>query len=580
MVKNCSPYLKLLTEKGIDWNFSLSLKMQQEIIDQDKLIFLHIGYVSNITIRESSVALFSDKRVQSVLNENFVCFAEDKEDNPESFLLALDLLFINKDFSFGPMNMFIMPDRKPIIAFSDCDPESFVNIAESILAAKSDKREKLSQLSDELTRRALEGGAAAKVDNNPVIDALLLDNYVKQWFHKMFESGFIYNLKPFTPNPSGLATIVEYLRFNDVKNYSENIQRILNHLQFSQLFDVVDGGFFRQAKEYSCDKPLFEKTLEENSRFMMLYALAYKQFSVDSYKESALLISQFILNNLKSVKGGLINSTTLLNPVESAYYYHFSLNEISLLFPERYVQVATSLGIDTNSGKKIKQLPVRVKETYISLADKDLQKLRERRKEHTGFFRDERVMTSANCIAVTSLAKASDLLNDLYLYVQAVKIFEHIVYNNIDVKDGKIYRYKCTDGSFLPGYLSDYALLIEASLELFKIRKEQEYLAVAEQYTKITINLFYKDENGMFSKSEKGVDADIMPFKREPNIDLVRPSSNSIMAGNLINLYHFTGKEEYLTMARQQLINVAPHLLGSGPLLSSWAHKILLYLNI
>ncbi len=120
MFKSCSPYLKLFCEKDINWHFSLTAELLKKAQEEDKLIFLHIGYISNIVIRESSALLFSNKDVQRVLNDNFICIIEDKEDKPESFLLALDLLFLNQDFSYGPMNIFIMPDRKPIIAFSDC----------------------------------------------------------------------------------------------------------------------------------------------------------------------------------------------------------------------------------------------------------------------------------------------------------------------------------------------------------------------------------------------------------------------------------------------------------------------------
>src|SRR5690606_21263122 len=141
MFKSCSPYLKMFCEKGINWHFSLTPELLKKNEVEDKLIFLHIGYVSNINIRESSVALFSDPDVQKILNENFLCIIEDKEDKPESFLLALDLLFLNQDFSYGPMNMFIMPDRRPIVAFSECNPRNFVNIANSLLAAKREKRD-------------------------------------------------------------------------------------------------------------------------------------------------------------------------------------------------------------------------------------------------------------------------------------------------------------------------------------------------------------------------------------------------------------------------------------------------------
>jgi uncharacterized protein YyaL (SSP411 family) len=47
------------------------------------------------------------------------------------------------------------------------------------------------------------------------------------------------------------------------------------------------------------------------------------------------------------------------------------------------------------------------------------------------------------------------------------------------------------------------------------------------------------------------------------------------MAGNLIAMYKITGERKYLEIAKRQINNIAPDLLNSGPLLSSWVHKIL-----
>jgi uncharacterized protein YyaL (SSP411 family) len=47
---------------------------------------------------------------------------------------------------------------------------------------------------------------------------------------------------------------------------------MLDHLQFSSVFDPIGGGFFKQAKDYSCKEPFYEKTLE-----IMLILLIYMQ---------------------------------------------------------------------------------------------------------------------------------------------------------------------------------------------------------------------------------------------------------------------------------------------------------------
>ncbi len=580
MFKSCSPYLKLFSEKGIMWHYTLDNELLNISQEEDKLIFLHIGYISNITLRESSLDLFSNREVISILNNNFINILEDKDDKPESYLMALDLLFLNQDFSYGPMNMFIMPNKKPIIAFSDCNPDNFIEIAKSLLIAKSEKREKLKELSEELSKRAANTGVITNVKRGDTINVQILQEYLKIWFKKMFESDFMYRLRPFTPNPSSLITVVEYLKLFPETKIAARIEDLLDHLQYSAIFDVVEGGFFRQTTDYSCTKSLYEKTLEENSQFMLLYAAAYNLFRKESYRETAQLTYWYLVNELSNNKGGFINSTTLTDKIENSVYYSYSINELSLIFPEKYTEVAIALGIDLTENKMVKQYPTRGADTYIFLSGEDLLLLKERRREHRGYYKDTRSISSSNSVAVSSLCQASKLLGDSQLYLKAIEVFEFIVYNNIDKSDGRLYRYTCCSDSYLIGYLSDYAHFIEASLELYNIKGESEYLHVAKRYTELVIEKFYKPENGMFSKSEKSYISDTVPFKRESNIDLIRPSANSVMAGNLISLYEFTYDKKYLEIAKQQLFNIAPNILNSGPMLSSWAHKILKYISM
>jgi len=579
MFKSCSPYIKMFCEKGVNWHFSLTEELLDKVQQEDKMIFLHIGYISNVGIRESSLELFKDERVQKTLNDNFVSLIEDKEDKPESFLLALDLMFINNEFSYGPMNMFIMPDRRPIVAFSECDPENFLTIAQTLLRVKEEKRERLNDLAETLSISALNTGIIKDISNPTPISKILMEQYVDSWFYQMFNNGFIYKTKPFTPNPSALNTILDYISSSGNKKYMKKTEEILDHLQFSALFDVVDGGFFRQAQDYSCSFPLYEKTLEENSRFLMLYSAAFKLFNKESYRTTANLIFQFISNELKSNQGGYVNSTTILDKVENIDYYFYSLNEIKILFPTDYKEISDALGINSETDLFTKKALQRKDNTYKIITKPNLKMLRDRRSEHRGYYKDNRIITSSNATLVSALALASQYLNDIDLYKSAVETFEFIVYNNVDSSDGRLYRYTCNNEKYLKGYLSDYSYFIQASLNLYKVFKNKEFLSVAINYTDFLMQNFFKKENGMFGKSEIGPNHETIPFKRESNLDIVRPSGNSIMAGNLIDLFEITNNKRYLDIARSQIENITPNLVGSSIFLSSWANKIDKYLN-
>lgn len=579
MFKVCSPYLKLLSEKGVHWQQSLTPELLARILSEDKMIFLHIGYISNINVRESSMELFGNKNVAELLNSEFISIAEDKDDNPESFLLALDLLFLNKDFSYGPMNIFITPDRKPLVCFSDCNPDYFISLAQDILKAKKEKRELLDKLADEFSRRVLNTGIIKETRKIPEINSRLLFDYIQKWFHRMFESDFLLNVKPYTPNPNSLFTVLSYLKLNPDPEMLENTDNFLDNLQFSALFDPVDGGFFRQASDYTCSEPLFEKTLEENSQYLLLFAAAYDFFGKESYRETAYAVYNYVINELKNEGGGYCSSTTLINKIEDSVYYSYSINELSILFPERYQEISVAFGFDTRASETERQIPLRTSDLYSIITENELQILRNRRKEHIGYFKDSRVITSYNAQFSRGAAAASIYLNDKQMYKSALDTFDFITDNNLNSK-GQLLRYTCCSSGCTRGYLSDYADFISAAIELYKTGNDKGLISIANKYLAYVIDNFYKQENGMFSKSEKDRDNIIVPFKRESNIDIMKPSANSVMAGNLIEMYKISGNKKHLEIAERQINNIASDLINSGPLLSSWAHKILLFITI
>jgi uncharacterized protein YyaL (SSP411 family) len=574
MLNSCSPYLKLLENKGIEWHPSLSKALAAKAVKQNKLIFQHIGYVSNTSIREDSIRLFSNPEVIKILNDNFICIAEDKEDRPESFLLALDLLFLNQDFSYGPMNLFIMPDRKPIVCFSDCDPDNFMEIASSILSAWNEKKELLGELADELSKRVVNTGVITKKCNSSNAGHEELLKYMIHWYKGMFEKDFVFRLKPFTPNPSSIYTAVEFLRCYPDEEISYNIESLLDLLQYSLLFDPVDGGFFRQCEDNSCSRVFYEKTLEENSMFTLLYSAAYNYFGKESYKQTALMCISFIRNVLSNGKGGYCTSTTLMTPENESTYYQYSINELSILFPERYKEISSALGMDLSREKTEKQMPKREPGRETIITNEELKLLQERRREHRGHFIDKREITSYNSQFVKAIAMSARLLGMPELFNYAEDTMEYLIINNRN-DEGKLFRYVCCNKRRMLGYLSDYSNFLEAAMELYKFNGDEMYMSIATATLSVIIKYFYKPENGMFSKSEKSLQAETIPFKRESNIDVMKPSANSVMAGNLITYYELTGNNYYLSLAEQQINNVAPNLLSSGPMLSSWAHKIL-----
>ena len=592
MFESASPYLKLFSKNKINWHHCFTNELLKKAEDEDKLFFLHIGSFGNIYQREQSMQLFSDPEVISLLNDNFLCIVEDREDKPETFLMALDLLFLNDDFSGGPMSMIITPNQQPIICFSTTAPMDCRDTLNSILLAKKEKRERLMDMAKELSKRIAKTAIITN-ESDKYIDRNELTGMIKEWIAAN-HSDFMFWISPYRASPCKLLSQMACLKYADNigTNQSHRLKSILRHYQYSALFDPISGGFFSHAKDATCKEALFEKALYINSSFLMLYTQASKILKEESYIKSAELIYHFITNELKYTLSnesgdnddtgfGLCNSTTLTCKIEDADYYSYSMGEVMLLFPDKYEDISSGLTFQSNIGSKKRHTPIRTEKTYECIKERDLEILRERRKEHRNYYRDTRIMSEANFRAVKAIAMASELFDSYTMLEDAINIFDYVIKHNSRPSDGKLFRYSHSEKQYFSGNLSDYASLISASIELYRKRGEQKYLDIALKYTGMVYNKFLKPENGMFLKSEQNtsIEENCVPFRREFNIDIFKPSANSIMAGNLISLYEVTGREEFLRHAHRQISNIAPNIPESGPMLSNWIGEIVHFLS-
>ena len=151
--------------------------------------------------------------------------------------------------------------------------------------------------------------------------------------------------------------------------------------------------------------------------------------------------------------------------------------------------------------------------------------------------------------------------------------------NSVWMKDKiKLYRYISSNKKeHQNAQLLDYTFFLNALLNMYKYTKKGSYDKMISKYTAYILLNYYQAHNGMFSKTNKT--ENITPFKRESIIDYVRYSANSVMARNLWILYKMRKDEFYLEAFKQQLYNIAPQMIGTGPLMVGWALQILNYMS-
>jgi uncharacterized protein YyaL (SSP411 family) len=125
--------------------------------------------------------------------------------------------------------------------------------------------------------------------------------------------------------------------------------------------------------------------------------------------------------------------------------------------------------------------------------------------------------------------------------------------------------------SKISGYLDDYAFYVDALINLFSVDSKSYYLERAIQYTDSMIEHFWDPKTNDFYFTPD--DNEKLIVRTKNHYDLAIPSGNSIAVSNLIKLYYYTQKEDFLTKADQMIQRMSKPATGNpfgfGQLLSA-----------
>ncbi len=579
MYRTASPYIKELLKGEINW-LPFSGETLNKAKDEDKPIFVHIGNISNIEKRNCAYSLFRSRDVIDILNNHFISIAIDTEDVPEAYLIGMDLLLINEHRISDYINIFSLPGIKPVTSFSSLLPDDFMHIAQNVAASFIHNREKLEKAGEYLTARLKLSGMATKKEQPSKISPKLLHAYIRSWSTRFLDMDIKQQKQPYTLNARNLTFILEYAHKYNIKEFLKFTEETLVHVYYSAVFDPIDGGIFSASADYSFKKPSYEKCIYENANAAILFSTGYKYFKKRIFKEAAERIVDFLEEEMNLQKRGYITYITLNRSCNESTYYKYSINELKKAFPSNWSNIATMLGMDPNADAKTPQT-ISNTEKYWDITPDELAVLKRIREQKKGeILYDKRVMTGYNCktaVAFCTIALNSPAQHRQYYTSLAKGIIDNIMTQQRKGKT-KLYKYiSSTKGEYSISDLYDYSLFLNSLQHYYLLTKDEKYNAIAKNYAAYIFFNHFQPSTGMFTKTARYESR--IPVKRAPVIDYNTLSSNSIMADNLLLLYRITGNEIYIKTFKQQIYNIEPQLVGSGPFMTGWGMQLLHYLS-
>lgn len=556
LINEKSPYLLQHAYNPVDWypwGEEPFLKAQKE----DKIVLLSIGYATchwcHVMERES----FEDDNTAAILNRDFVCIKVDREERPDIDKIYMDALHAMDQQGGWPLNLFLTPNKKPVAGGTYFPPvakygrKSFIEVLGILKDVWNTRKQELIESSEAIALHLQKEDFSANKDLTLPSDSAFTNAF--QMYARFFDEtfyGFKTNMVNKFPPSMGLSFLLFYSKIFKEQKALFMAEKTLLAMKKGGIYDQIGGGISRYATDQKWLVPHFEKMLYDNSLFIQSLTECYLVTRNLFYKESVYDIVNYIRRDMTLEEGGIACAEDADSEGEEGKFYIWSLEEFRSICLEdsEILEKFWDISEEGNfEGHNIlnevfernfeKENNLNPKEFKL-LLEKNKKKLLEYRSKRIRPLRDDKVLTSWNCLYMKSLVSASIAFQEKSFTDDAIRIYEFIQ-NKLFNENGRLLRrYRNGEARFF-AYLTDYAEFALASIYLYRVTYDVKYIQIAKNITEETIRLFLST-SGVFY--DTGSDGEELIRRSIDGYDGVEPSGNSSMA-HVLNFLSSLGIE-------------------------------------
>lgn len=372
----------------------------------------------------------------------------------------------------------------------------------------------------------------------------------------------------------------------------------LEKMRIGGIYDQIGHGFHRYSTDREWAVPHFEKMLIDQAFMLTVYTEAYVLTSNPLFKHTALELADFLKNNLRSPNGTFYTAIDADINGREGLYYLWKREEFLKVLDTRLQNIALKIF----RFKRLQELPSDIHESnqeiryVLTLADtpdrladslkmstsefvevfeeirRRLHQVREKRPKPS---LDDKVLTDWNGMVIAALSIAGRYLHNENLLDLAIKCANETIKNRIK-PNGSVLHYKSSTKA-IPGFLDDYAYLINGLITLYQSVFKTKYLEYAVKLANYVIENFWDNSDGGFYFTEENHNT--VPFRGKEFFEGGYPSGNSVMLSNLVMLGMLTGNLHYLEIANDLITTLSPKLKESPQYLTWFLLGLDLVLN-
>ena len=577
LINSTSPYLLQHAHNPVNWQ-----EWNEETLAQakkeDKPILVSIGYSSCHWCHVMEKESFEDTAVAKIMNEYFVNIKVDREERPDVDQVYMDAVHAMGVQGGWPLNVFLTPDQKPFYGGTYFPKQGWINLLLSITEAFEKHRAKIDESAETFTQnlQARESekykleGTDHKLSNEEI--DLAYQNLAKKF--DPINGGI--KKSPKFPMPSVwqyLATYYDQTKNEDaLKHFKFTLEKIAD----GGVYDHIGGGFARYSTDEEWHVPHFEKMLYDNGQLLSLYANGFKLTRKSKFSRTIRETVAWLEREMLDESGGFYSALDADSEGEEGKFYVWSYDEIMKIAGDDAVMIAEYFDVQPHGNWEGKNTLRVVKDEaemakkYKLSGDEFINEIKNFKQAaltkrvgrvHPGL--DNKIIAGWNGLTLSGLCESYQVLQDSGILELTNKNASFI---KSLIKDGKLNRFPDKD---LEGFLEDYAAVIQGFIKYYETTLDHTFLELAQILTTRVEQAFYDESENLyyFSSNEN---ANLIARKKEL-FDNVIPSSNSLMAWNLVHLGTHLYDDGMIKKGQSILAQVRELIIQEPEYMSNWA---------
>jgi len=556
LINEKSPYLLQHVENPVDW-YPWSEEAFQKAKEEEKPIFLSIGYATCHWCHVMAHESFADEEVARLLNQFFVSIKVDREERPDIDQIYMSACQALTGRGGWPLSIFMTPEGNPFFAGTYFPKASRMGMAgfTELLTRISDlwRTDRGRILKSSATiRQAIRKETWADT-SGPALGLGVMEKAYGQLLQTFDATWGGFGKAPKFPTPHHLTFLLRWHRRRQDPEARNMVDRTLEAMRRGGIFDQIGFGFHRYAVDEKWLIPHFEKMLYDQALLAIAYTEAYQALGKTQYAQIAREIFTYVLRDMTSQKGGFYSAEDADSEGKEGLFYTWtprqvkkylgeSLGDLFCRFygitPEGNFEDGTSIpyiSVPSQIFASQEKITLEELESTLRNAREKLFQVRERRVHP---LKDDKIITSWNGLMIAALAKGFQALQDS-TYSQAACRAADFILDGMRTTQGRLYRRFRHGHVANPGYLEDYSFLVWGLIELYEATFETKYLKEALHLNQIMIELFSDGERGGFYFTAK--DSEVLIARPKEIYDGAVPSGNSVAALNLLRLSRMAG---------------------------------------